>query len=92
LLETYLAKKGIHREIALYTKYFMSVPMIMARSDLAATVPHAIGMYYAKSVGNIKIMVLPMTDVPQIVLRQHWHRRFHKDLRNSIAQAYKRAV
>jgi uncharacterized PurR-regulated membrane protein YhhQ (DUF165 family) len=27
-------------------------------------------------------MSLPMQDVPQIVLRQHWHRRFHKDPRN----------
>jgi len=82
LFETYLAKKGIHRNIALYTPHFMSLPMIIARSDLAATVPHAIGLYYAKSLGNIKMMVLPMNDVPQIVLRQHWHRRFHKDPRN----------
>ena len=28
------------------------------------------------------VMSLPMADVPQIVLRQHWHRRFHKDPRS----------
>lgn len=82
LFERYLLSKGIHRKIALYTPHFMSLPMIIARSDLAATVPHAIGMYYSKALANIKVMSLPMADVPQIVLRQHWHRRFHKDPRN----------
>jgi len=82
LFERYLLDKAIHRKIVLYTPHFMSLPMIIARSDLAATVPHAIGMYYSKALANIKMMSLPMRDVPQIVLRQYWHRRFHKDPRN----------
>jgi DNA-binding transcriptional LysR family regulator len=82
LFERFLLTKRIHRKIVLYTPHFMSLPMIIARSDLAATVPHAIGMYYSKALANIKVMSLPMADVPQIVLRQHWHRRFHKDPRN----------
>jgi hypothetical protein len=45
----------------------MSLPMIIARSDLAATVPHAIGIYYSKALANIKMMSLPMADIPQIV-------------------------
>ena len=82
LFEGYLLSKAIHRKIVLYTPHFMSLPMIIARSDLAATVPHAIGMYYSKALANIRMMSLPMADVPQIVLRQHWHRRFHKDPRS----------
>jgi hypothetical protein len=74
--------KAIHRKIVLYTPYFMSLPMIIARSDLAATVPHVIGIYGSKALPNIKMMSLPMADVPQIVLRQHRHRRFNKDPRN----------
>lgn len=82
LFERFLLSKAIHRKIVLYTPHFMSLPMIIARSDLAATVPHAIGMYYSKVLANIKMMSLPMADAPQIVLRQHWHRRFHKDPKN----------
>jgi DNA-binding transcriptional LysR family regulator len=96
LFERFLLSKGIHRKIVLYTPHFMSLPMIIARSDLAATVPHAIGIYYSKALANIKMMSLPMTDVPQIVLRQHWHRRFHKDprsqwLRKLISELFSQA-
>ena len=55
----------------LYTPYFMSLPTIIARSDLAATVPHVIGIYCSKALANIKMMSRPVADVPQIVLRQH---------------------
>ena len=96
LFERFLVSKGLHRQIILYTPHFMSLPMIIARSDLAATVPHAIGIYYSKALANIKMMSLPMADVPQIVLRQHWHRRFHKDprsqwLRKLMAELFSQA-
>jgi hypothetical protein len=65
------ARKAIHRKIVLYTPYFMSLPTIIARSDLAAPVPHVIGIYCSKALANIKMMSLPVADVPQIVLRQH---------------------
>ena len=96
LFERFLLSKNIHRKIMLYTPHFMSLPMIIARSDLAATVPHAIGMYYSRALANIKVMSLPMADVPQIVLRQHWHRRFHKDprsqwLRKLISELFSQA-
>jgi DNA-binding transcriptional LysR family regulator len=82
LLERYFVSKKISRNIVLFTPHFMSLPMIIARSDLAATVPHAIGMYYARPLANIKAMSLPSLDLPKIVLKQHWHRKFHKDSRN----------
>jgi len=82
LFEQFLLSKGIEREVVLFTPHFMSLPMIIARSNLAATVPHAIGIYYSRPLANIKMMSLPMLDVPQIIRRQYWHRRFHKDPRN----------
>src|SRR5438876_230223 len=60
----------------------LRLPMIIARSDLVATVPHAIGMYYSKHSANIKTMSPPPLDLPRIVLKQHWHRRSHHDPRN----------
>lgn len=83
LLERYFESKKIRRDIVLFTPHFMSLPMIIASSDLVATVPHAIGMYCSKALTNIKMMAVPSTfDLPRIVLKQHWHRKFHNDSRN----------
>jgi DNA-binding transcriptional LysR family regulator len=72
LFERFLAK----------TPHFTSLPMIIARSDLVATVPHAIGIFFSGSWTNIKTALTPFPDAPRIVLRQHWHRRTHHDPRN----------
>ena len=82
LFERFLANKKIRRKIVLFTPHFMSLPMIIARSDLVATVPHAIGMYYSEHLANIKAMSPPPLDLPRIVLKQHWHRKSHHDPRN----------
>jgi DNA-binding transcriptional LysR family regulator len=82
LFERFLASRKIRRKIVLFTPHFMSLPMIIAKSDLIATVPHAIGMYYSTRLTNIKTMSLTSLDLPRIVLKQHWHRMFHHDSRN----------
>jgi DNA-binding transcriptional LysR family regulator len=82
IFERFLVSKKIHRKIVLFTPHFMSLPMIIAKSDLVATVPHAIGMYYSTLLTNIKTMSLPGLDPPRIILKQHWHRMFHHDSRN----------
>ncbi|MBV8628096.1 MAG: LysR family transcriptional regulator, partial [Paraburkholderia sp.] len=43
VLEKFLEKKRIRRRAVLETPHFMSLPFILARTDLIATVPHAIG-------------------------------------------------
>lgn len=78
LFERYLEKAGITRRIMLRTPHFMSIPMIIARSDLVATVPHALGLYLGQTQARVK-MVLPEFETPRFDLRQHWHRRFHQD-------------
>jgi DNA-binding transcriptional LysR family regulator len=81
ILETYLKRMGIERKVALVTPHFMSLPMIIARSNLVATVPHAIGMYWSGPDTGIRALRPPF-ETPPIVLRQHWHRRFQNDARN----------
>jgi DNA-binding transcriptional LysR family regulator len=81
ILERYLARQKIERKVVLHTPHFMSLPMIIARTDLVATVPHAIGVYWSRSATNIRTLFPPF-DIPRIVLRQHWHRRFQNDARN----------
>jgi DNA-binding transcriptional LysR family regulator len=82
LFERFLASRKIRRDVVLYTPHFMSLPMIIAKSDLVATVPHAIGMYYSNALSNIKTVAPPPIDMPKIVLKQHWHRKSHHDPRN----------
>lgn len=78
IFERFLEKKKLRRKIALLTPHFMSIPMIVARSDLVATVPHALGMYFGNSGANIKTIEAPL-DIPGFDLKQHWHRKYHHD-------------
>jgi DNA-binding transcriptional LysR family regulator len=82
IFNRFLAKKRVHPTVALVTPHFMSLPAIIGKSDLVATVPHAIGMYFSGSWANIKAVLPPFPDAPGIELKQHWHRKVHHDPRN----------
>ena len=78
IFERFLERKKIGRKIALLTPHFLSLPMIVARSNLVATVPHAIAVYFSRLSPEIAIA----TPVHRLDLKQHWHRKFHNDSRN----------
>lgn len=80
VFERFLEAKNIHRRIVLSTPHFMSIPFIIATSDLVVTVPMAVGTSFAKF-ANIKLMKPPF-DIPSFDLRQHWHRKYLQDPRN----------
>ncbi len=82
LVERFLSRNKIHPKVVLVTPHFMSLPIIIGKSDLCATVPHAIGMFFSGSWTNIKTVLPPFTDAPRIVLKQHWHRKAHHDPRS----------
>jgi DNA-binding transcriptional LysR family regulator len=63
------------------TPHFMSIPMIVARSDLIVTVPHALGMWFSATNANLRTVALPFR-VRGVDLKQHWHRRYHEDARS----------
>ncbi len=94
ILERFLAAKRIKRKIALLTPHFMSIPMVIARSDLVVTVPHALGLYVASTGAGAAVRVVePPLALPSIELKQHWHRKFHKDakvtwLRKVVAELF----
>jgi len=77
IFERVLVKHRIRRREVLQTPHFMSIPHIIARSDLVATVPMAVGTSFSKFMG-IRL-IKPPIEVPRIDLRQYWHRRFHHD-------------
>lgn len=82
VLEQHLAKARLHRRAVLETSHFMSLPFILGRTDLIATVPHAIGYAYAAEHASITLLEPPLA-LPRFDLRQHWHRKFHNDPRTS---------
>ncbi|PMS34920.1 LysR family transcriptional regulator [Trinickia symbiotica] len=80
VLEKYLEKHRTHRRAVLETSHFMSLPFILSRTDLIATVPHAIGFAYAAEHASITLAEPPLA-LPRFDLKQHWHRKFHNDAR-----------
>lgn len=81
ILEAHLEAHGLTRRIAVVTPHFLSLPRLIAKSDLIVTVPHAVGIAYGRPEFGLKAMQLPFSS-PRIELRQHWHRKVHKDSRN----------
>ena len=80
IFERELLKLGITRQMGLHTRHFMSLPMVIAESDLIATVPKVVGATFSK-LANIQVLELPF-QVPSYDLKQYWHRRFHRDAGN----------
>ncbi|MBB5392313.1 MULTISPECIES: LysR family transcriptional regulator [unclassified Herbaspirillum] len=85
LFEQFLIRQKIQRRIVLSTPHFMSIPFLIASSDLIATVPRAVGESFAQF-SNIKL-VEPPFEIPSFDLRQHWHRKYHKDGGNAWLRA-----
>lgn len=81
IFESHLAAHGLTRRVAVYTPHFLSVRRLIASTDLVATVPHALGIEYGKPAFGLRSMEPPFPS-PRIELRQHWHRKMHKDARN----------
>lgn len=80
LFELFLEKKRIERRIVLSTPHFMSIPFILSKSDLVATVPLAVGASFAEF-ASIRL-IRPPVEIPTFDLKQHWHRKYKDDPKN----------
>jgi DNA-binding transcriptional LysR family regulator len=81
VIESYLARKRIRRNVVLTTPHFASAPMIVAQSDLVVTIPQPLAQYFTRVGANVRVVGLPF-DPPNIALKQFWHRKYHRDARN----------
>lgn len=82
IFEQILESRGITRRVRVFTPHFLSIPSLISRSDMVVTVPHALGIQYGKPEHRLKSMEPPFRS-PLIELKQHWHRKLHKDARNT---------
>jgi DNA-binding transcriptional LysR family regulator len=86
VFEQLLTRKKIVRRVVLTTQHFMSIPFVIASSDLVVTVPRAVGESFARF-ADIRLLEPPL-EIPPFDLKQHWHRKYHKD----GAHAWLRAI
>jgi DNA-binding transcriptional LysR family regulator len=82
IFERFLERKRIRRRVVLLTPHFLSIPIIIARSDLVATVPHALALYFARTSHDLAFASPPF-EIAGFDVKQHWHRKFHHDPRNA---------
>lgn len=92
VLEQRLRAMGLRRRTLLRSPHFMTVPLLVARSDMIATVPWGVGRIFSR-LGGLRF-VTPPFDTPRIALQQLWHRRNHHDpglvwLRRLIADLFR---
>ena len=81
VFEAFLEAQGLTRRVRLFTPHFMSIPRLIAQSDMVVTVPHAVGVQYGQPEHRLRVIEPPFKS-PLIDLKQHWHRKLHKDARN----------
>jgi len=83
MFEQFLRRKGMKRRIALHVSHYLSIPFVIANSDLIVTVPLAVGISFAK-LTRLRVLRPPI-EVPRFDIKQYWHRRVHHDPRNRWA-------
>jgi DNA-binding transcriptional LysR family regulator len=72
-----LAKLDTRRRVTARVRYFMSAPLVIARSDLLMTGPSMLIRYFAELV---PLQVLePPIDLPTYPEEAYWHERFDDD-------------
>jgi DNA-binding transcriptional LysR family regulator len=91
VFEDRVRQLGYARRIVLRSPHFMSVPFLVAQSDMLTVVPLAVGRIYA---GLLRLKMLPLPfDLAAVDLKQFWHRRAHTDpeilwLRRMVAAVF----
>lgn len=75
-----LSNLSAPRRVVLQVPDFLSVPRLVASSDLVAAVPGDLARMHARELG-LQIFRLPIPSV-QFSVMQHWHKRLHRDRAN----------
>ena len=77
-VQGYLEQHGVYRRELLHTTHFLSMPMIIASTDLVVLVPEPVGEFFGRIAG---LQVLPPPyPFPSFDIKQCWHRCRHADL------------
>lgn len=77
IFETHMAELGLSRRVVIQSPHFLSLPLLIAQSDVIATVPQAVARAFSHMAPVTSVD--PPLAIPAIVLKQFWHRRVHDD-------------
>ena len=80
VLERFIERRRMRRKVVVVTSHVLSVPFIVMKSDLMATLPYAVVTKFASLTSEV-VASLPPFDITY-ELKIHWHRRFDNDPRN----------
>jgi DNA-binding transcriptional LysR family regulator len=80
MVETMFERAGLAPEMVVRLPHFLAAPMVVAATDLVATVPQKLGEAYARIL-PLRLLPHPLK-IPAFQVNQYWHRRFHKDPAN----------
>jgi len=69
VIESYLARRKIRRQVVLSTPHFASAPIIVAQSDLIVTIPEPLARYFSSVAAGVRVVQLPF-DPPRIAIKQ----------------------
>ncbi|UUX70388.1 LysR family transcriptional regulator [Pseudomonas putida] len=76
IFEQRLRELKLQRRVHLEVPHFMSVPQLIASTNMVATVPLSLGVWFASE--QIK-MLTPPIEVEKFELKLHWHRQMEDD-------------
>lgn len=85
VIEREIAKQGIERRIVLDIPNFLGAAFVVERTDLLMTIPRRLGELL-RGRGEFSIFPLPFP-LPEFIVKQHWHARFHNDPGNRWLRA-----
>ncbi|HEY4542458.1 MAG TPA: LysR family transcriptional regulator [Noviherbaspirillum sp.] len=75
VIESFLAKQNLQRNVAVESAYFGLIPYMLTRTDLVLTTGRQFMRFYEKSL-PLKIFKVPL-DFPPMQFYQLWHPRVH---------------
>lgn len=85
IVEQYLREHGIKRRELLKCPHFLSIPHVVAATDLIVTVSESIALVCSVD-PRLKVLPAPYP-FPKYVVKQHWHRCQHDDPGNRWLRA-----
>jgi len=95
VIDSFLARQGMHRKIAVESPYFGLIPYMLTQTDLVLTTGRQFMRFYEKSL-PLKTFTMPIK-FPPMRFYQLWHQRVHQStehkwLRDQVSQAARALV
>jgi DNA-binding transcriptional LysR family regulator len=86
LIDRHLVRKRIRPRIGFICPHVVTLPGIVAQSDMIATVARRVADHYIAQGAPLRKVELPFP-LPNVDIRQYWHSKVHKDARSRWLRA-----